>query len=182
MVMFWRSLWIWLSFKWRGRLPALATSRLRYRVMPGDLDSNLHMNNGRYFSVADLGRLDQGLRSGVWREALKKGWRPMAGDSDARFSRSLQPFAAFDLHTRTLGWNDKWIFCEHRFMQGSRVCALVLVRYLFVSRKGPVPPARVMALSGEDLQTPTLPDWATRWSDVQDRISSVLKTEAQRAP
>src|SRR3546814_6266435 len=88
MMMFWRSLWVWLSFRLRGPLDALGTSRLQLRVRPGDIDMNLHMNNGRYFSVADLGRLDLGLRSRVWLRAFKRGWRPMAGDSNAPFSRS----------------------------------------------------------------------------------------------
>src|SRR3546814_12972320 len=81
----------------------------------------------------------------------------MAGDSNARFSSSLQPFRRYELQTRTLGWNQKWIFCEHRFVRGDRVCALVVVRYLFVSKRGPVPPSKVMALSGGEPQTPTLP-------------------------
>lgn len=182
MMMLWRSLWIWLSFRLRGPLGALDTGRLRLRVWPGDIDMNLHMNNGRYFSIADLGRLDLGLRNRVWLRALKRGWRPMAGDSNARFSMSLQPFRAYELQTRTLGWDRKWIFCEHRFVRGERVCALVVVRYLFVSRRGAVPPAKVMALSGSEVQTPTLPDWVLRWSDTQDRISAALKAEATAAP
>lgn len=181
MMMLWRSLWIGLSFRWRQRLHALASSSLHYRVMPGDLDSNLHMNNGRYFSIADLGRLDQGLRSRVWYEALRRGWRPVAGDSNARYSRSLQPFERYELQTRTLGWNHKWVFCEHRFIKEQRVCALLLVRYLFISDKGPVPPAKVMSLSDASVQTPTLPDHVIRWSDNQDRISTLLKAEAPRA-
>ncbi|MGH8446040.1 MAG: thioesterase family protein [Solimonas sp.] len=181
MTMLWRSLWVWLSFRWRGRLGALDTSRLQLRVWPGDIDMNLHMNNGRYFSVADLGRLDLGLRSAVWLNALRRGWRPVAGDSDARFSRSLKPFESFELQTRTLGWDQKWTYCEHRFVREGRVCALVLVRYLFVSKRGPVPPSKVMALSGREEQTPTLPDWVLRWSETQDRISAALKAEAATA-
>src|SRR3546814_13366501 len=83
----------------------------------------------------------------------------MAGDSNARFSSSLQPFRRYELQTRTLGWTQKWIFCEHRFVRGDRVCELVVVRYLFVSKRGPVPPSKVMALSGGEPQAPTLPDW-----------------------
>ncbi|WP_028080326.1 thioesterase family protein [Solimonas soli] len=182
MTMLWRSLWIWLSFRWRGRLGVLDTGRLRLRVWPGDIDMNLHMNNGRYFSVADLGRLDLGLRNQVWLKALKRGWRPVAGDSDARYSRSLQPFETYELQSRTLGWDQKWTYCEHRFVRDGRVCALVLVRYVFVSKQGPVPPAKVMEVCGGGAQTGTLPDWALRWSENQDRISAALKAEAGAAP
>src|SRR3546814_14927844 len=53
MMMFWRSLWVWLSMRLRGPLDALGTSRLQLRVWPGDFDMTLHMNNARYFSVGD---------------------------------------------------------------------------------------------------------------------------------
>src|SRR3546814_11902700 len=128
------------------------------------------MNNGRYFSVADLGRLDLGLRSRVWLRAFKRGWRPMAGDSNARFSSSLQPFRRYELQTRTLCWNQKWIFCEHRFVRGYRVCALVVVRYLFVSKRGPVPPSKLMALSVGEPQTPTLTDWEIGSASLRDKV------------
>jgi acyl-CoA thioesterase FadM len=181
MMMLWRGLWIWLSGRRRGPLSVLGTSRLSLRVWPGDLDMNLHMNNGRYFSIADLGRLDLGLRSQVWQSALRRGWRPMAGDSDARYSRSLQPFETYELQSRTLGWDRKWTYCEHRFVREDRVCALVLVRYVFVSKQGPVPPAKVMEICGGGAQTPALPDWVVCWSENQDRISAVLKAEAAAA-
>ncbi|NKF21511.1 thioesterase family protein [Solimonas marina] len=177
MMMLFRSLWIWLTFRLRGPLEVLGASRLSLRVWPGDIDMNLHMNNGRYFSVADLGRLDLGLRNRVWLRALKRGWRPVAGDSDARFSSSLQPFQRYQLQSRTLGWDAKWIYCEHRFVRNGRVCALVLVRYLFISPEGVLPPSKVMALGAGDVQTPTLPDWAVRWGDTQDRITATLKAE-----
>ena len=133
-----RGLWLLLSFRWRAPLDVLATSRVRLRVRLRDLDSNLHMNNGRYFSIADFGRFDLGLRSGLWWPALRRGWQPVAGDADARFSRSLQPFQRYELQSRLLGWDDKWFFSEHRFVRDGRVCALVVVRYLLISKQGPV--------------------------------------------
>ncbi|SHG71575.1 Acyl-CoA thioesterase FadM [Hydrocarboniphaga daqingensis] len=174
-----RTLLVVLTSRLRGVLPLLGTSVLRLRVWPGDLDSNLHMNNGRYFSVADLGRFDHGLRSGLWRAALKRGWRPVAGDADGRFSVSLQPFARYQLHTRLLGWDDKWFFVEHRYQLGQRVAALVLVRYLFVSSRGPVPTAKVLDVIAHREPSPALPDWARQWRDAQNALVAQLKAESQ---
>jgi acyl-CoA thioesterase FadM len=42
----------------RGPLDLLGESVVRFRVWPGDLDFNLHMNNGRYLTLMGLGRLD----------------------------------------------------------------------------------------------------------------------------
>lgn len=166
-----------LTHPLRGRLPLLASSVLRLRVLPGDLDSNLHMNNGRYFSVADLGRFDHGLRSQLWGRALRRGWRPVAGDADGRFSISLRPFQRYTLHTRLLGWDAKWFFVEHRYRLGARVAALVLVRYLFVGKQGPVPTAQVLAAIGHNEASPELPAWVMQWRDAQAALVAQLKAE-----
>ncbi len=175
MIAFWRSAWIWLTYRRRGRLGLFEHSRLQLRVWPGDLDLNFHMNNGRYFTIADLGRLDWGLRSNVWRSTLRRGWRPMAGDSNARYSRSLQPFERYTLNSTLLGWDDKWFFCEHRYESGGRVCATVLVRYLFVSKRGKVPTGKVLELAGHDGTSPALPEYLQRWHQAQDLLSAALK-------
>ena len=46
------------------RLGLLDTGSLHMRVWPTDLDVLMHMNNGRYLSLMDLGRVDLLVRSG----------------------------------------------------------------------------------------------------------------------
>lgn len=176
MVMMLRFVWMLLTWRSRGRLGVLDAGRLRFTVWPNDIDMNLHLNNGRYFSAADIGRMDWGMRSGVWRNAMRRGWRPMAGDSNARFSASLLPFQRYVLRTRLLGWNEKWLFQEHRFERGDRVLATVIVRYLFVSSRGPVPPAKVLEVTaGHREASPALPEWVLRWHEAQNQLSAALR-------
>ncbi len=181
MVGFWRTLYVLMTWRRRGAVGLFDVSRLWLRVMPAEIDFNLHMNNGRYFSAADIGRLDWGLRSALWRKAFRHGWRAVAGDSNARFSASLQPLQRYALDTRLLGWDTKWFFCEHRFMHGDQVCATVLVRYLFLSRRGKVPPQKVLQLCGYDTPPPPLPVWALRWHEAQERLTEALKAQASAA-
>ena len=178
MVGFWRTLYVLLTWRLRGVVGLFDVSRIWLRVMPAEIDFNLHMNNGRYFSAADIGRLDWGLRSNLWRKAFRHGWRAVAGDSNARFSTSLQPLQRYALDSRLLGWNEKWFFCEHRFVREERVCATVLVRYLFISRRGKVPPAKVLEMCGYDPVSPQLPDWVLRWHEAQESLTAALKAEA----
>lgn len=181
MVGFWRTLYVLLSYRWRSPIALFETSRLHLRVMPGEIDFNLHMNNGRYFSAADIGRLDWGLRSNLWRSAFRHGWRAVAGDSNARFSRSLQPFQRYELQSRLLGWNEKWLFCEHRFVRHRQVYATVLVRYLFISTRGKVPPAVVLTKAGYPAESPALPAWVQRWHETQEALSAALRAERNSA-
>jgi acyl-ACP thioesterase len=60
-------------FGHRSRL--LCPSRLRLYVLLNDLDLNLHMNNGRYLSMCDLGKIDVMIRSGTASIAIRRKWR-----------------------------------------------------------------------------------------------------------
>jgi acyl-CoA thioesterase FadM len=161
-----------------GRRGIDATTVLKLRVWPQDIDLNWHMNNGRYFSVADIGRFDWWIRTGIWRKAMQRGWRPVAGDVDARFSRSLLPLQRYELRTRLLGWDEKWMFALHEFAVGDRVHTTLLVRYVFVSNTRPRPtPAQVLKLIGVDQPSPALPEWVRLWTQAQDRLAADRRAE-----
>jgi acyl-CoA thioesterase FadM len=110
---------------WRKPVDALATTVIRLRVWPLDLDLNRHVTNGRYFTLADIGRLDYVLRSGAFRVALRNKAVPIVGDTWGKFRRELKLFEAFEIHTRMLGWDEKWSYMEHRFVSQGRVVGVV---------------------------------------------------------
>jgi acyl-CoA thioesterase FadM len=112
-----RLLWLVATARFRGRLdPPLAVSELPFRVMPHDLDTSLHMNNGRYWTLMDLGRTDLMLRMGLWRAVLKHGWTPIVSAGKIRFRRELRLWRALTLKSRILCWSDTWAVIEHRIV------------------------------------------------------------------
>ena len=58
----------WWALRRSGSVGAGYRSSLAFRVSPGDIDVNRHMNNGRYLTIMDLGRIDVLIRTGLWRE------------------------------------------------------------------------------------------------------------------
>ena len=70
----------------------LAESVVRFRVWPNDLDTNLHMNNGRYLTLMDLGRLDLLLHNGAVPFVLRNKWYPVLAGTQIRFRRPLNLF------------------------------------------------------------------------------------------
>ena len=80
--------------------------------MANDLDLNLHMNNGRYFTVMDLGRIDLMIRTGVARWMWRRKWRPVVASETMRFPRALRPFQRYRLKTRVLWSDERWIFLD----------------------------------------------------------------------
>lgn len=101
----------------RPRLAAPdGVSRLRFRVLPNDIDSNLHMTNGRYWTIFDLGRLDLVMRTGLGRIAWRSKWAPIVGAGVVQFRKELKPFQPFFLETRLAGWVGTRIIIEQRVL------------------------------------------------------------------
>lgn len=164
-----RLLWTFLASRFRPRLELLEDSVLNFRVLPNDLDLNVHMNNGRYLSLMDLGRMDMTLRTGLGRAMVKGRWKPLVGAVTMRYRRGLEPFEAYELHTRLLGWDAKWFYLEQRFMKGGDVAAEGVVRALFRGPKGNVATADVAAVLGLSPESPGLPESLSAWIESLDR-------------
>jgi acyl-CoA thioesterase FadM len=154
---------------------------LHMRVLPNDLDFNGHMTNGRYLTVADVGRMDYVVRTGTLRVALQQRAKPVVADVNARFRRELRPFQAFELHTRLLGWDGKWTYMEHRFVCKGRVAGVVVMRGTFVNKHGAVPPATFAQALGLGGESPPLPPFLSAWSQSCDVLAQTLRDEEQAA-
>lgn len=99
----------------------MGVSRVPFRVWFHDLDLSLHLNNGRYWTMMDLGRTDILLRMGLWRSVLRHRWMPVITAGKIRFRRELRLFTPFNLESRVLCWAETWIVIEHRLIsKGSR--------------------------------------------------------------
>ena len=104
MNLWFRLLWLFISARFRSPIHApFGMSVLHLRVWPHDLDLSMHMNNGRYLTLMDLGRLDLMLGMGVAGASFKAGWTPILSASKVRFRRELRPFKAFRLESRRRG-------------------------------------------------------------------------------
>jgi acyl-CoA thioesterase FadM len=154
---------------------------VRLRVWPNDLDPNMHVNNGRYLVLADIGRIHWFLRTGVLWAARRHGAFPVIGDAIAKFRSDLRLFQTFQLQTRLIGWDEKWAFLEHRFVRAGRVLGVVAVRGVFTGPDGPLAPKLLAADLSRPAQSPTLPDWALRFDGASERLSQSLRDEERAA-
>lgn len=145
------------------RLGLLDESRLEFRVWPFDLDINVHMNNARYLALMDLGRLDIIVRSGLGRLVLRRRLQPVIAGALVRYRRSLLPFERFTLRTRLLGWDEKWLFIEHRLERHGELVCLAVVKGLFLGRDGAVASAELARHLNHHGPGPALPPWIETW-------------------
>lgn len=140
-----RLLWTLLRGHWLPPLPFTATLVQRWRVLPNDLDINVHMNNGRYATMVDLALIEFFTRTGFLKALVAQGWRPMAGGVLISFRRGLNPFQRYELHFRWLCSDERWNYMAFEFVRRGQVHAAGLMKGGAVGRDGLVPTAQYAA-------------------------------------
>lgn len=138
------------------KLEPLGVSHKPMRVLPNDLDVQMHMNNGRFLSIMDLGRIDLMVRTGFWAIARQRGWFPLVGSVRIDYRRPLTVFQRYDMTSQIVGWDDRWIFMEQHFISDGKVCAKALFKTMIRSKDGLVTPDEVMSATGFQIEKPDL--------------------------
>ncbi len=144
----------------------LESSRLRFRVWPHDCDLNFHLNNGRYLTFMDLGRIHLLGQIGLLAPLLRARWMPVLGAAEINFIRPLRPLRRFDLSTRLVTWDEKYFYIEQRFEADGRLCAIALVKGLFMSGRYRVDSEAVLKMLNLDMAAPEMPEVVRHWNDL----------------
>lgn len=175
MNLWFRLIFVLVSSFNKSRILLLDKCSMRFTVLPSDLDLNFHLTNAGYYAIADLGRIDFVVRTGLASAALRMRGRPIIGDSMAKFRKDLRPFQRFELETQLLGWDDKWAFIEHRFCRKGRVVGVVLARCLFANSEGAMPPKDILTAAECWQESPQIPAWVRAWSLACDSLASDIR-------
>jgi acyl-CoA thioesterase FadM len=116
-----------LTARSRGRYRMGSESRLTFRCLPSDIDSNFHLNNARYMMLADVGRIDIFIRAGLLGHARKQGWAPMMGGLQAVYVREIRLWKRFEVVSTIETWEDTQVIGRHRFeLEDGQTAALVM--------------------------------------------------------
>ncbi len=175
-----RLLWVALASFFRPRLGYLDESVLSFRVMPHDLDINLHMNNARYLALMDLGRTDMVLRTPLWRLVLGQRLQPVIASANVRFRRPLKPFQRFCLRSRLLAWDGRWLYIQHLIEADGAVACQAVVRGALLRRGSVVPPAQLAEAVGYAGPAPAVPAWVDQLRDLDAGLDRQQQDNATR--
>lgn len=146
-----RMLYVSLRALFKDRLPVgVAASHLSLRVLPNDLDLNLHMNNGRYLTICDLNRMDLFIRSGLLQAMLRRRWIPVIAEQTIKYKKPLNLFERYDVIVEVTHWDDKYFYMTHTFSNAERVIAEGTSKGAIKSRDGVISPAQVIAAVEQD--------------------------------
>ncbi len=150
------------------RRPPLAITdvgRAPFRTLLTDIDVLGHMNNGVYFSIMDLGRMDLMIRAGAWEKLRAHGMYPVMVNETISFRKSLNLGQKFVLETRLVGMDPKAIYTEQRFVVDGEIYAKAMTRARFLKKTGgTVSVAELVEVVGADVTDMRPPAWVEKWA------------------
>lgn len=162
----------------RPRVGAWDVARTSFRVVPTDLDLLGHVNNGKYLTLMDVARIDLLMRAGVWDELRRRGWYPVVAGQTITYRRSLRLGQRFDVYSRAVGIDDRWVYVEQTFCVGRDVYARAVVRSRFLKRSGgSVERAELEELVGPAPDARDVPEWVREWTGAS-RIPADYEVDA----
>jgi acyl-CoA thioesterase FadM len=119
-----RMLYVFILAQFREPLGVgKSVSKLTLRVLPNDLDINLHMNNGRYLTICDLNRVDLFIRTGLLKAMIKRGWIPVIAEHTMTYKKPLGLFDRYDVQLELTHSDEKYFYMTHTFTKDGLIMA-----------------------------------------------------------
>lgn len=136
--------------------------------LPWDIDMFGELNNGRALTLYDLGRIGMAYRSDLTQALRRERWGMTMAGSSVRYRKRVLMWDRVTVRTRTLGWDDKFVYIEQSMWKSDGDCANhALYRAAITDRNGLVRPDRVRAALGTTDASPALPGWVHSWIDAE---------------
>jgi acyl-CoA thioesterase FadM len=159
-----RFIYLLIAVRFRKRVNLLDKVQTPFRVSITDLDLLMHMNNGKYFTLMDLARLDMMIRNGSATILRANNIYPVVAAETMIFKKSLKLFNKFYIETQVLGWDEKDFYLEQQFWCQGELYAKALVKARMLKKGGAkITPADCLTLIGQSVTSPTLPENLKVW-------------------
>jgi acyl-CoA thioesterase FadM len=147
--------------------------RLRLRVLPNDIDVNMHLNNARYLNLMDYGRTHLLARTRLLEHMLRSRWQPLVGAVWITYRRSLPLFSTFQLTSRLVCWDERWFYMEQIFTGRKGLVAVGWVKGILRDGKNSVDPQKVIEGIAPGVVSPPIPESIATWNELtRDQLAA----------
>jgi YbgC/YbaW family acyl-CoA thioester hydrolase len=143
--------------------PFMSVVKRKFRVGVRDIDFNLHINNARYMVFMERARWDHPIQTDTWDVMLKEKLNFIIAGIEMGYIREIRYGKKFEVETRYLGWDEKYVYMEQRFVVGDKIHAYGLVKAVFLQRGKLAVPADVASLLGIKEASDPLPEHMHLW-------------------
>lgn len=156
--------------RFRSKLNIDDACSLKLRVGITDIDLFMELNHARYLNLMEMGRWDFTSRIGFLGLMRKQKWGIAVGGASIRYRRRIPFLAPFELTTRLICHDGRWLYFLQEFHRENQICASGLIKACVTSKGGLVPAPEVSKAMGNDNWGNEMPEWVAAW----------IKAEGQR--
>lgn len=132
-----------------------------------DIDNFLEMNNGRIFTLFDLGRFDFAIRTGLGKKLLQNKWGLVVAGSTIQYRKRIRLFDKVTIKTRFLGADQRWLYIEQSMWVKGKATSHALLRTgvtnLMTGKV--IETEKVFQAMGVSLDEFELPEWVRAWAE-----------------
>jgi acyl-CoA thioesterase FadM len=122
-------------------------------VRLSESDFNMHMNQASYAQVAEFGRNDWVLRSGLVRALWRAKTKPVMAEQHIVYRRELKPGQRYVLDTRATGLDGRLLRVDGHLLVDDQVHAAVYAKLICIGPNGVLSPQ-----AAEELLSPFVTD------------------------
>ena len=114
--------------------------------------------------AAELGLKEKlAKRMGLIRALKENNWGLTVAGVSVRYRRRVRVFQKFEIHSRAVGWDERFLYLEQSIWTRGHCANQALYRTAVTGPDGIVNPKNVAVAMGVDSQSPTLPVWVENW-------------------
>lgn len=136
---------------------------MNYRVGLLDIDLNLQLSTGKYVKIMDRCRLEHAVLTGLLHRMVNARTNTVVANTEIAYIRELRPYQRFLVHTRLLGWDDKYTYYDQRFQSQRKLHTHALHRLAHLYGGKPISPQAFQEMTGLNLTSPPLPEYVEDW-------------------
>ena len=148
------------------RIGLLDEDCVKMRVWPTDIDFNFHLNNSRYLTCMDYGRIHMLAATGILGIVVRSRWTPLVGSIDIVYRRSLALWAPFTMTTRNLCWDERWFYMEQTTRSQEGLASTAWVKALFQDRGKNISPQAIVDMVQPEMVSPVVSESMVKWNEL----------------
>ena len=116
-------------------ITAFDTSVMKGRVGLHQIDYNLHMNNAKYLTVLEKARWAHFRELAWFKKMMDARINIVIGSLELTFIRELGVLSSYDIKTRILTWDEKYLYFEQQIYVKGKLHGHALFKFAGI-RKG----------------------------------------------
>ena len=145
------------------------TYSIKFRVGITDIDLFMELNHARYLSLMEMARWDFVSRAGLLGIMKKNKWGIAMGAVNIRYRRRIPLFARFEITTKMICHDGRWVYLLQEFHRENKIHASALVKGGIISKEGLVNAPVVAKVMGQDNWGNEVPEWVNAWIEAEGK-------------